>query len=142
VPETLELAPGEVREAIASLRADWDMLLSVHGCDYLPAEPRLGVHYELISMTRLERLHVKTRLTIEQAEAGELHSVVDIYPSANAHEREVFDFFGVRFTGHPDLKRILMPDDYVGYPQRRDFPVGGEPVLFTFNEHETPRWYE
>ena len=69
-------------------------------------------------------------------------SVVDLFPGANFQEREVFDFFGVVFDGHPDLRRILMPEDYVGHPQRRDFPMGGEDVLFTFNEHEVPRWYE
>ena len=63
-------------------------------------------------------------------------------PAAEFHEREVFDFFGVVFNGHPDLRRILMPEDYVGHPQRRDFPMGGEEVLFTFNEHELPRWYD
>jgi NADH-quinone oxidoreductase subunit C len=69
-------------------------------------------------------------------------SVVDLFPTADHQEREVFDMFGVEFDGHPDPRRILMPEDYVGYPQRRDFPIGGEPVLFTHNEHELPRWYD
>jgi NADH-quinone oxidoreductase subunit C len=64
----------------------------------------------------------------------EIDSCVDLFPTANFQEREVFDFFGIVFRGHPDLTRILMPDDYVGWPQRRDFPVGGEPVTFTYNE--------
>ncbi|HEX2095944.1 MAG TPA: NADH-quinone oxidoreductase subunit C [Solirubrobacterales bacterium] len=64
----------------------------------------------------------------------EIDSCVELFPTAEFQEREVFDFFGIRFRGHPDLRRILMPDDYVGWPQRRDFPVGGEPVRFTYNE--------
>jgi NADH-quinone oxidoreductase subunit C len=64
----------------------------------------------------------------------EIDSCVDLFPTAEFQEREVFDFFGIRFRGHPDLRRILMPEDYVGWPQRRDFPVGGEPVRFTYNE--------
>jgi NADH-quinone oxidoreductase subunit C len=62
-------------------------------------------------------------------------SCVDLFPTAEFQEREAFDFFGILFQGHPDLTRILLPDDYVGWPQRRDFPVGGEPVTFTYNEH-------
>ena len=58
----------------------------------------------------------------------------DLFPTAEFQEREAFDFFGIVFRGHPDLTRILMPEDYVGWPQRRDFPVGGEPVTFTYNE--------
>ncbi len=63
-----------------------------------------------------------------------IDSCVDLFPTANFQEREAFDFFGIQFRGHPDLTRILLPDDYVGWPQRRDFPVGGEPVTFTYNE--------
>jgi len=60
--------------------------------------------------------------------------VTDLWPGANHPEREVYDMFGVSFDGHPDMRRILMPEDYEGYPQRRDFPIGGEPILFTHNE--------
>ena len=61
----------------------------------------------------------------------ELDSCVELFPTADFQEREVYDFFGIVFRGHPDLRRILMPEDYVGWPQRRDFPIGGEPVIFT-----------
>ena len=64
----------------------------------------------------------------------EIDSCVELFPTAEFQEREVFDFFGIVFRGHPDLTRILLPEDYVGWPQRRDFPVGGEPVTFTYNE--------
>jgi NADH-quinone oxidoreductase subunit C len=64
----------------------------------------------------------------------EIDSCVELFPTAEFQEREAFDFFGIVFRGHPNLTRILMPDDYVGWPQRRDFPVGGEPVTFTYNE--------
>jgi NADH-quinone oxidoreductase subunit C len=136
---TLQVAPERVRDVLESLAPEWPALTSLHGNDYYPDEPRLGVHYYLLSMERGERLHVKTRLT---AESPSLASVVDLFPTANYQEREVYDMFGVEFEGHPDLRRILMPEDYVGHPQRRDFPMGGEPVIFTFNEHQMPRWYE
>ncbi len=140
---TLEVAPQQVREVLAYLRdrdpEPWPLLVSLHGCDYLPAQPRLGVHYELLSMERCDRLCVKTRVGVDDPR---LPSVVDLFPGANFQEREVYDMFGVVFEGHPDLRRILMPEDYEGHPQRRDFPIGGEPVLFTFNERELPRWYE
>jgi NADH-quinone oxidoreductase subunit C len=90
-------------------------------------------------MERRDRLNVRTRVSVEEARVP---SVVDLFPTANFQEREVYDFFGVEFEGHPDLRRILMPEDYEGFPQRRDFPMGGEPVLFTFNEDSYPRWYD
>jgi NADH-quinone oxidoreductase subunit C len=140
---TLEVAPGSVHEVLTFLKTGdeqpWPLLMSVHGCDYLPDEPRLGVHYQLLSMERVDRLNVKTRVGVEDPH---VQSVVDLYPGANHQEREIYDMFGVVFDGHPDMTRILMPEDYEGHPQRRDFPMGGEPVLFTFNEHELPRWYD
>ena len=140
---TLEVKPDSVHDVLAYLKeADeepWPRLMTLHGNDYLPEEPRLGVHYGLLSMERAERLTVKTRLG---AEEPVLRSVVDLYPTADFQEREVYDMFGVAFEGHPDLRRILMPEDYEGHPQRRDYPMGGEPVLFTFNEKKLPRWYD
>ena len=106
-------------------------LSSLHVADYLPAEPRFGVHYELLNRERVERIRVKAMLP---AEGPEIDSVTDLFPTANFQEREAFDFFGVVFRGHPELTRILLPEDYVGWPQRRDFPVGGEPVTFTYSE--------
>ncbi len=139
----LEVAPTRVHDVLEHLRdrdeEPYGFLSSLHGCDYLPSEPRLGVHYQLLSMQRRERLGVKTRLS---AEDPVVPTVTDLFPTADFQEREVYDFFGVVFDGHPDMRRILMPEDYEGHPQRRDFPIGGEPVLFTFNEHKLPRWYD
>jgi len=143
----------------------YDFLSSLHAADYLPAEPRFAVHYELINRDRVERIRVKAMLgggrpagpvtagdppspaTAQgmvpptapppgetEEELPEIDSCVELFPTAHAQEREVFDFFGIVFRGHPNLTRILMPDDYVGWPQRRDFPIGGEPVTFTYSE--------
>jgi NADH-quinone oxidoreductase subunit C len=118
-------------------------LASLHGVDYLPAEPRFGVVYELLNMDRVERLRVRAALADPGGdELQEIDSAVELFPTAEFQEREVYDFFGIVFRGHPDLRRILMPETYVGWPQRRDFPIGGEPVIFTYNEREVPRWFE
>jgi NADH-quinone oxidoreductase subunit C len=90
-------------------------------------------------MEKVDRIAVKVRVHTERPNVD---SVVDIWPGADHQEREVYDMFGVVFDGHPDLRRILMPEDYEGYPQRRDFPVGGEPVIFTYNEGQIPRYTE
>jgi NADH-quinone oxidoreductase subunit C len=140
---SLEIMPAAVHEILRYLKEEanetFPHLMSVHGCDYFPEEPRLCVHYELLSMERVERLNVKTRVGVE---SPAVPSVTDLFPTANYQEREVYDMFGVEFDGHPDPRRILMPEDYVGHPQRRDFPIGGEEVIFTFNENEIPRWYD
>ncbi len=106
-------------------------LMSVHGVDYHPDEPRLGVHYELLDMSSLDRLTVKLRVPLD---APNVPSITPDWPTANHQEREIYDMFGVVFEGHPDLRRILMPEDYEGHPQRRDFPIGGEQVMFTIDE--------
>ena len=139
----VEVGPRQVHDVLRHLKEEaaepFEFLSSVHGVDYFPEEPRLSVHYQLLSMARRERLGVKTRMGLGEAE---LPTVVDLFPTANLQEREVYDFFGVVFTGHPDLRRSHMPEDYEGHPLRRDFPIGGEPVLFTHNEKKMPRWYE
>jgi NADH-quinone oxidoreductase subunit C len=140
---TLDVDPACVRAVLAHLRAKgFTFLASVHGVDYYPHEPRLGVIYELLDMQRIDRIAVRARVSTD---APELDSVTPDgadgrgWPTANHQEREVYDMFGVVFRGHPDPRRILMPEDYEGHPQRRDFPVGGEPVLFT---RDAAQWLE
>jgi NADH-quinone oxidoreductase subunit C len=132
---TLTVDPSRIRAVLEHLRAHgYTFLASVHGVDYYPQEPRLGVIYELLDMERRDRVSVKVRVATS---AAEVPSITPSWPTANHQEREIFDMFGVIFRGHSDLRRILMPEDYEGYPQRRDFPVGGEPVLFTYNDTPT-----
>jgi len=126
-----------IRAVLQRLRGKgYAFLASVHGVDHYPEEPRLGVIYELLDMARVDRIAVKLRLPSQEPV---VESVTEDWPTANHQEREVFDMFGVVFQGHPDLRRILMPEDYEGHPQRRDFPLGGEPVIFTRDE---AKWLE
>ncbi|MGZ5412167.1 MAG: NADH-quinone oxidoreductase subunit C [Solirubrobacterales bacterium] len=154
---TLIVDPAKVLDALRWLHdtpgQEYAFCSSVHAADYLPAVPRFAVHYELLNRDRVERINVKALLadpavgpSPDGPPAEELlptiPSCVELFPTADFPEREAYDMFGIVFEGHPDLRRILMPEDYVGWPQRRDFPVGGEPVLFTHNEIEAPRWFE
>ena len=137
---TITVRPDRIREAVEHVRAQgYTFCVSVHGVDYHPDEPRLGVLYEFLDMEKVDRITLKLRVHTEEAEVP---SIVDMCPTADHQEREVWDMFGVWFTGHPDMRRILMPEDYEGHPQRRDFPIGGEPVIFTFNENQIPGWLE
>jgi NADH-quinone oxidoreductase subunit C len=131
----IQINPARNRDVLAYLsNRGYTFLASLHGVDYHPEEPRLGVIYELLDMTEVDRLAVKARVSTEDPH---ISSVVGMFPGADFPERECFDMFGVIFDGHPDLRRILMPEDYEGFPQRRDFPIGGEPVLFTYNEQQS-----
>ena len=141
---SLAIDPEQVLAVLRWLREspghEYSFLSSLHAADYLPAQPRFAVHYELLNRDRVERIRVKALLEDPSSAGGavdrlpEIDSCVSLFPTAEFQEREVFDFFGIVFKGHQDLRRILLPEDYVGWPQRRDFPIGGEPVTFTYNE--------
>jgi NADH-quinone oxidoreductase subunit C len=130
----LVVDPKRIRPVLQFLYDNgYTSLMSLHGVDYYPHEPRLGVLYEMLDRQRVDRISVKARLHTEDPR---IDSVTELFPGVEFPEREAYDMFGVVFEGHPDLRRILMPEDYQGHPQRRDFPVGGEPVLFTYNEEQ------
>jgi NADH-quinone oxidoreductase subunit C len=133
---TLYLPVEQLVEVCAFLRddpgLDFAMLSWIGGVDLLPRDPRFEVVYSLLSLSARLRLHLKVRVTDEQPR---LPSVVGVWPTANWHERETYDFYGIEFTGHPDLTRILLPEDWVGWPLRKDSPLGYEEVAFT---HNTP----
>jgi NADH-quinone oxidoreductase subunit C len=135
---TLEVSPQSIRAVLGRLRVKgYAHMASLHGVDYYPHEPRLGIVYELLDMSRVDRISVKARVSSDAPQIDSVTPDADEHggwPAANFQEREVYDMFGVVFRGHPDLRRILMPEDYEGHPQRRDFPIGGEPVVFTYNE--------
>jgi NADH-quinone oxidoreductase subunit C len=97
-------------------------LSDVTALDLYPNEPRFEVIYHLLSLPNVERLRLKVRAG---GDDPRVDSLVPIYPSANAFEREVFDLFGIQFAGHPYLRRILMPEDWEGYPLRKDYPTEG-----------------
>lgn len=110
-------------------------LSDISGIDYYPqTEPgRFALNYQLLSHSRAQRIRLKVYWNEEDAPVP---SVTGLWPSANWEEREAYDMFGILFDGHPDLRRILMPDDWQGYPQRKDYPLGYETVQFSFNFDE------
>jgi NADH-quinone oxidoreductase subunit C len=108
------------------------MLSWISGVDWLPRDPRFEVVYGLLSLERNARLTLKVMVPEEQAKVP---TVTGVWSTANWHERETYDFYGIEFTGHPDLTRILLPEDWVGWPLRKDSPLGYEEVAFT---HNTP----
>jgi NADH-quinone oxidoreductase subunit C len=131
--------PEPIREVLAALKADGYRLLVFLTCvDHLvdasrefPA--RFEIIYQLRDLDRPAEIRVRTFIG---GDSPRIDSVHDIFPPANWEERETYDMFGIVFTNHPDLTRILMPDDWVGHPLRRDYPVGGEVVEFS-EEHQT-----
>jgi NADH-quinone oxidoreductase subunit C len=102
---------------------EFDFLSDVSVVDRFPIEPRFQLNYHLLSIVNRQVLRVRVRLS-DSADPV-IDTMTPVWPTANWHEREIFDLFGVRFEGHPDLRRILLPDDWEGYPLRRDYPVEG-----------------
>jgi len=124
---TLEIAPGKIISVCGFLKYDqqFERLSSVTAVDRYPAEPRFEVVYHLHSVGRKARLRLKCRVSGEEPA---IESATAVWRSANWYEREVFDLFGIRFLNHPDLRRIMMPDDWEGHPLRKDYPVTGSRV--------------
>jgi NADH-quinone oxidoreductase subunit C len=124
---TLEIAPAKIASICGFLKYDQKFvrLSTVTAVDRYPAEPRFEVVYHLHSVERKERVRLKCRL---RGEDPVIESVTGVWRSANWYEREVFDLFGIRFINHPDLRRIMMPDDWEGHPLRKDYPVTGPRV--------------
>lgn len=121
------------------LRDDPDLcfnfLSDLCGVDYLGRKPRFDVVYHLYSLDKNHRLRLKVK--VEEGES--VPSVTYVWNTANWHEREVFDLFGITFDGHPDLSRILLPEDWEGYPLRKDFPLTREEVMFSHNKNRPPK---
>jgi len=123
---TIYVDRDHVRESCVLLKEDpacpFNFLSDVTCVDLYPSEPRFEVIYHLLSIQNKERVRLKVRLN---SASPAVESLTSVWPGANYFEREVFDLFGVRFTGHPYLRRILMPEDWEGHPLRKDYPVEG-----------------
>ena len=124
---TAEVAPERLVEACSFLKHErqFERLSTVTAVDRYPGEPRFELVYHLHSIARNERLRLKLRVA---GENPEVDSATAVWRSAEWYEREVFDLFGIRFRNHPDLRRILMPEDWEGYPLRKDYPITGVQV--------------
>ena len=132
----IEVPADRLVEIATFLRDDHDhnfeMLSWIAGVDWLPRDPRFEVVYGLLSISHRQRLNLRVKVGEENPRVP---SVTSVWPTADWHERETWDFYGIEFTGHPDLRRILLPEDWVGWPLRKDSPLGYEEVAFT---HNTP----
>ena len=137
---TLHIDPARIAEVCQVLRDDpalrFELCSSVSAVDYLGSDPRrLHSVYQLTSMTYRRRIRLEAAVT---AEDPHLPSVTSVYPTADWQERENYDMFGIIYDGHPNLTRILMPDDWEGHPQRKDYPLGGVPVEYKGAEIPPP----
>lgn len=132
----LTIRKARVVEVLTQLRdnpaTSYRLVSDILGVDLLgfPRDARFEVVYSLYSIARHTRIVVKAEVFEDDAT---IDTVSGVWPAANWPEREIYDLFGIAFNGHPDLRRILMPDDWVGHPLRKDFPLGGEEVEFSHN---------
>jgi NADH-quinone oxidoreductase subunit C len=120
---TLTILREQIVSAARALkRARYNFLEDLTAVDWFPSSPRFQLSYHILSHALKER--IRLRVLVDEADA-EVDSITEIWPSAAFYEREVWDLFGIRFAGHPNLRRILMPDDWTGHPLRKDYPVEG-----------------
>lgn len=135
---SIYLLKQQIRPVLRALRESpplrFDMLSDITSIDYLnlQREPRFDVVYHLYSLEHYHRLRLKCPV---EEETCSIDSICELWSGANYLEREVFDFMGIRFEGHPDLRRIMMPDDWKGHPLRKDFPIGGSKSFYY--KHDT-----
>ncbi len=137
---TLVVRPEALIEVATFLRDEpslgFDLLSDVSAVDHYPAQPRFALNYHLYALESARSLRLKVWL---DGETPSIASITGVYPGANWHEREVYDLMGIRFEGHPDLRRIFMPEDFLGYPLRKDAAQFYEEPQFTHNFDEIER---
>jgi NADH-quinone oxidoreductase subunit C len=120
---TLTIAPTEIRAACSTVQAaGYNFFEDMTAVDWFPASPRFQLSYHILSHAYKER--IRLRVLLDEADPS-VESITSVWPAANFYEREVFDLFGIRFSAHPDLRRIMLPDDWKGHPLRKDYPVEG-----------------
>jgi NADH-quinone oxidoreductase subunit C len=120
---TLTIFAEEIRAAAAAVQAaGYNFFEDVTAVDWFPSSPRFQLSYHILSHSYKERIRLRV---LVDGDAPAVDSITPVWPSANFYEREVFDLFGIRFEGHPNLRRIMMPDDWQGHPLRKDYPVEG-----------------
>ncbi len=120
---TLTIASGQICAAAATVQAaGYNFFEDVTAVDWFPSTPRFQLSYHIVSHTHKER--IRLRVLVDGSDPS-VDSIVTVWPAANFYEREVFDLFGIRFEEHPNLRRIMMPDDWQGHPLRKDYPVEG-----------------
>jgi NADH-quinone oxidoreductase subunit C len=120
---TLTVPPENIVAAVTAVRdAGYNAFEDMTAVDWLPSEPRFQLSYHILSHRYNERIRIKTWVS---GEDPAIESITSVWAGANYYEREVFDLFGIRFDGHPNLRRIMMPEDWVGHPLRKDYPVEG-----------------
>jgi NADH-quinone oxidoreductase subunit C len=120
---TLTIVPEMIRAACGAVQAaGYNFFEDLTAVDWFPSSPRFQLSYHILSHSHKER--IRLRVLVDEANPS-VESITPVWPAANFYEREVFDLFGVRFEGHPNLRRIMMPDDWQGHPLRKDYPVEG-----------------
>ncbi|MGO9318848.1 MAG: NADH-quinone oxidoreductase subunit C [Terracidiphilus sp.] len=120
---TLTIAAGEIRAAAATVQAaGYNFFEDVTAVDWFPSTPRFQLSYHIVSHIYKERLRLRV---LVDGDTPAVETITTVWPAANFYEREVFDLFGIIFDGHPNLRRIMMPDEWQGHPLRKDYPVEG-----------------